>query len=114
MQISRFLTEGTFGVFPLTYFYLPKSAREYLLSQSVETHYLRSGNVSVDPICPQPRSASLTAPNGPAQQRLLRAILTETQLEPRPSPESVRSIRKLSRIRLNYTKLTELYSIILN
>lgn len=27
------------------------------------------------------RSASLTAPNGPAQQRLLRAILTETQLE---------------------------------
>jgi len=28
------------------------------------------------------RSASLTAPNGPAQQRLLRAILTETQLEP--------------------------------
>jgi len=27
------------------------------------------------------RSASLTAPNGPAQQRLLRAILSETQLE---------------------------------
>mmetsp|Transcript_113956 Transcript_113956/g.302855 ORF Transcript_113956/g.302855 Transcript_113956/m.302855 type:complete len:958 (-) Transcript_113956:111-2984(-) len=28
------------------------------------------------------RSASLTAPNGPAQQRLLRAVLTETQLQP--------------------------------
>nr|AQS99216.1 type I polyketide synthase [Gambierdiscus polynesiensis] len=27
------------------------------------------------------RSASLTAPNGPAQQRLLRAVLTETQLQ---------------------------------
>jgi len=28
------------------------------------------------------RSASLTAPNGPAQQRLLRAVLSETQLQP--------------------------------
>ena len=44
-----------FGVLPLAYFYLPKSARAYLFPQSVRIHYFCSGPISVDPICPQPR-----------------------------------------------------------
>ena len=39
---------------PLTYFYLPKSARAYLFPQFVKIHYFCSGPISVDPICPQP------------------------------------------------------------
>ena len=31
---------GTFWVLPLTYFYLPKSARAYLLPQSVESTFI--------------------------------------------------------------------------
>ena len=39
---------GTFWVLPLTYFYLPKSARAYLFPQSARNkHYFCSG-----PICP--------------------------------------------------------------
>ena len=45
---------GTFWVLPLTYFYLPRSARAYLFPQSVKSHYFCSGPISVDPICPQP------------------------------------------------------------
>ena len=45
---------GTFWELPLTYFYLPKSARPYLFSPPVKTHYFCSGPISVDPICPQP------------------------------------------------------------
>ena len=53
----RFFDGGTFWVLPLTYLYLPRSARAYLSPQSVNTHYFRSGpNSSVDPICPQPRT----------------------------------------------------------
>ena len=37
-------------VLPLTYFYLPKSARVYLFPQSVKIHYFCSGPISVDPI----------------------------------------------------------------
>ena len=36
LQISCFLTEGLFG-YPLTYFYLSKSARAYLFPQSVKS-----------------------------------------------------------------------------
>ena len=43
---------GTFCVFSLTYFYLPKSARAYLFYQSVKIHYFCSGPVSADPIRP--------------------------------------------------------------
>ena len=50
---------GTFGVLPLTYFYLPKSGRAYLFSQSVKNIYLCSGPISVDPICLQPTNISL-------------------------------------------------------
>ena len=47
---------GTFWVLPLTYLYIPKSARAYLFPQCVKVHYLFcSGPVSVDPICPPPR-----------------------------------------------------------
>ena len=49
------MTEGLFGVHPLTYFHLPKSARAHLFSQSVEIRYPCSGPISVDPIRPQPR-----------------------------------------------------------
>ena len=35
-----FFDRGTFGVLPLTYFYIPPSARAYLFPNlSVETHY---------------------------------------------------------------------------
>ena len=43
---------GTFGVLPLTYLYLPKSARAYLFPQSVRINYFCSGPISVDPVCP--------------------------------------------------------------
>ena len=44
-----------FWVLPLTYFYLPKSARAYLfLDLSEFIRYLCSGSISADPICPQP------------------------------------------------------------
>ena len=47
---------GTFRVLPLTYFYLPKSARAYLFPKSVkQKHYFCSRPINVDPICPQPR-----------------------------------------------------------
>ena len=49
-----FFDRGTFWVLPLTYFYVPKSARAYLCSQSVTIHYFRSGPISADPICRQP------------------------------------------------------------
>ena len=45
---------GTLGV-PLTYLYLPKSARAYLFQQSINIIYIFSGPISVDLICPQPR-----------------------------------------------------------
>ena len=54
LQISCFLTEGLFGYSRLTYLHLPKSARSYLIPQSVKIHYFCSGPISVDPICPQP------------------------------------------------------------
>ena len=54
LRISCFLT-GTFWALPLTYFYIPKSARAYVFSQSVTFRYFCSGPISVDPICPQPR-----------------------------------------------------------
>ena len=48
-----FFGRGTFWILPLTYFYLPKSARAYPFPQSVRIHYFCSGPISVDPICPQ-------------------------------------------------------------
>ena len=60
LQISCFLTEGLL-ILPLTYSYLPKSARAYFFSRSVEINYFCSGPISVDPICPQPTHASLAA-----------------------------------------------------
>ena len=53
-----FFDRGTFGVLPLTYFYLPKSARVYLFPKSVKIHNFCSGPISVDPICPRPNVAS--------------------------------------------------------
>ena len=58
-----FSDRGNFWVLPLTYFYLPKSARAHLLSQSVEIHYFCSGPISVDPICPQPRRSPSSIPS---------------------------------------------------
>ena len=49
---------GTFWQLPLTYFYLPKSARAYLFPQSVKVYYFCSGPISVDPICQQPNAAT--------------------------------------------------------
>ena len=48
-----FFDRGTFWVLPLTYFYLPKSARAYLFPQPVKIQYFCSGPISVDPICLQ-------------------------------------------------------------
>ena len=49
-----FFDRGTFWVLPLTYLCLSKSARAYLFPQPVKRHYICSGPISVDPICPQP------------------------------------------------------------
>ena len=46
-----FFARGTFWVLPLTYFYLPKSARAYLFPQSVKIHYFCIGPMNIDPIC---------------------------------------------------------------
>ena len=40
------------------YFYLPKSARAYILPQSVRTHYFCSGPMRADPIFVRNQSAS--------------------------------------------------------
>ena len=37
---------GTFWVLPLTYLYIPKSARAYLFPQSVQIHYFCSGPIN--------------------------------------------------------------------
>ena len=50
----QFFDGVTFWVLPLTYCYLPKSARAYLFLQSVKIRYFCSGPISVVPICPQP------------------------------------------------------------
>ena len=57
-QILSFFDRGTFWVLPLTYTYLPKSARAYLFPQSARIHYFCSGPLSVDPICPQANKAA--------------------------------------------------------
>ena len=49
-----FVDRGAFWVLPLTYFFLPISARAYLFPQSVQIPYFCSGPICVDPICPQP------------------------------------------------------------
>ena len=49
-----FFDRGTFWVLPLTYFYIPKSARAYLFYTIYQNHYFCSGLISVDPTCPQP------------------------------------------------------------
>ena len=57
-----FFDRGTFWVLPLTYCYLPNSARAHLFfPQSVKTHYLCSGPIGADPVCPQPDKT--TVPN---------------------------------------------------
>ena len=52
--IFMFFDRGTLCVLPLTYFYLPKSARAYLFPQCVKIYYFCNVTISVDPICPQP------------------------------------------------------------
>ena len=52
-----FVDRGAFWVLPLTYVYLPQSARAYLFYKYVNNNYLCSGPISVDPICPQPTPA---------------------------------------------------------
>ena len=60
LQMLCVFDRGTLWVLPLTYLYLPESARAYLFPQSVKTHhYFCSGPISVDPICPQPSRVEL-------------------------------------------------------
>ena len=46
---DMFLDRGIFWVLPLSYCYVPKSARAYLFPQSVKIHHFCSGPISVDP-----------------------------------------------------------------
>ena len=73
---ANFISFGrwAFWVLPLTYFYLPKSGRAYLFPQTCQKSLLlqRSGPISVDPICPQPRLAGRREP--PRRQPLPRAL----------------------------------------
>ena len=64
----------TFWVLPLTYLYLPKSARAYLFPQSVKIHYFCSGPIRVDPICPQPRGEKAHASLGRVARRRRRPV----------------------------------------
>ena len=48
LQLSCVLVRGTFWVLPLTQFDIHKSARAYLVPQSVKTHCFCSGPISVD------------------------------------------------------------------
>ena len=59
LQILVVFHRGTFWVLPLTYFYLPQSARAYLFPQSVKSHYFCSGPISADPIRPQPSNVEM-------------------------------------------------------
>ena len=52
-----FFDRGTCWVLPLTYLYIPKSARAYLFPPSVQIPYFCSGRISLDPISPQPSDA---------------------------------------------------------
>ena len=52
-----FFDRGTSWVLLLTYLNLPRSARAYLLPQSVKIHYFCSGTISLEPICLQPKVA---------------------------------------------------------
>ena len=79
LQVSCFCYRGTFGVLPLTYFYLPKSARVYLFPQSVEIRYFRGGPVSVDPISPRPKVGGVRRP----ELALLRRQLLGQRARPR-------------------------------
>ena len=61
LQISGFcLNIIVFGIFPLTDFYIPKSARAYLFPQFVKINYFCGGPLSVDPIGPQPVRAGMS------------------------------------------------------
>ena len=62
--IDVFFDGWTFGVLPLTYWNIPKSASAHLFPQSVEIHYFCSGPVGVDPICPQPNEGSAAGQSG--------------------------------------------------
>ena len=55
-----FFDRGTFWVLPLTYFYIPKSARAYLFPNLSRAITFCSGPISADPICPQPRDVPAT------------------------------------------------------
>ena len=60
---------------PLTYFYIPKSARACLFPQSVNICCFCSGPINVDPICPQPRPRQIPrwrVHRGQARQRHAR------------------------------------------
>ena len=78
LQIPCFFTEGLLGVFPLTYFYHPKSARAHLFPQLVKNHNFCSGPISVDPICPQPRNSQS---NENVESTLRRAAERERERE---------------------------------
>ena len=77
-----FFDRGTFLVLPLTYFYLPKSARAYLFPQSFKMNYFCcSGPISVDPICPQPKGAAAAdeAVQAYVEEALARVIGLSTE-----------------------------------
>ena len=65
LQITCFFDRGPFWVFPLTSFYLTKSARAYFFPKSVNMYYFRSGPMSVYPIWPQSKGGE-----GPDERRL--------------------------------------------
>ena len=74
LQISWFLTEGLFGYSRQPTFYLPKSARAYLFPQSVKSHYLCSGPISVDPISLKPNHPVWAGSRGRAFSAGSRAV----------------------------------------
>ena len=95
-KVYVFVDRGTLGVLPLTYVYHPKSARAYLLSQSVKrNHYFAAAPFVSTPCCPQPRRSwggPWPSETGCGSQKNYRSKgIAEPQVRPLSPGQSYRS-----------------------
>ena len=91
--MSCFFDRGTCWVLPLTYLYLPKSARAYLFPQSVKISYFCSGSISADPSGPRPRLDVVDL-----ALRALIAIFCARHMHIYPWPETIQVNGRAARL----------------
>ena len=96
-----FFDRGAFWVLPLTYFYLPKSARAHahLFRQSVKMCCFCSRPISVVPICPQPRpcpGATTRISSRWTRSFCIRASGISRRVRPWPTPRARWRTRRCS------------------